>query len=115
MRIDIHHYIHFDGDIAARVERLEALGAQLMDLSQDMNAQVDRLNSTVGILTTAFEGLTGDLQSLKNQIADLQASGGISEQDGQALLASLTAANDRVAAVATSLAALDAQTPPPAP
>lgn len=112
MRIDVHHYIHFDGDITDRLMRIEAQGARLMTLGQDLTAQVERLQAQNEILIASANGLGQDLQSLADQIAAGQASGGISQADGEALLATLTAATDRTAQAAADLAALDARNPP---
>lgn len=113
MRIDVHHYIHFDGDITDRLTRIEAQGARLMTLGQDLTAQVDRLQAQNDILIASATGLGEDLQSLADQIAALQSGGGLSEADAQTLLATLTTATDRTAQAAADLAALDAQNPAP--
>lgn len=82
-----------------------------MTLGTELQAHVDRQQTQEDVLIAATTGLRQDLQSMADQIAALQASGGLSETDAQALLSTLTAATDRKAQAAADLAALDAQNP----
>jgi ABC-type transporter Mla subunit MlaD len=68
--------------------------------------------------TQAYNGLAGDITSLKDQIAQLIASPTLGEDDKAAINAVLDSANALAAkadTVAQNLAALDALTTPPAP
>lgn len=79
----------------------------IADFAAKQSAFNDRMD-------TAITDLQGDVKSLNDQIAALQASNGTITPEDQALLDGITA---RSAAVADKLDALDALTPPvpPAP
>ncbi len=88
------------------LERLEnKIMSAISDFAAKQNAFNDRMD-------TAIADLQGDVKSLNDQIAALQAStGGITPED-QAALDALQA---RASTIADKLDALDALTPPVAP
>ncbi len=77
----------------------------ISDFAAKQNAFNDRID-------TAVSDLQGDVKSLNDQIAALQASGGAITPEDQALLDGITA---RSSAIADKLDALDALTPPVPP
>lgn len=72
----------------------------------------ERQNAFNARLDTAVEGLTQDVQGLKQVIEDLQNSPGAITPEDQALLDDIEA---RTSTIVSKLEALDALTPPPAP
>lgn len=72
----------------------------------------DKMSTHNNQVDTAIQGLTDDVGSLKQQIADLQASQGQITPADQALLDGIEA---KAQAVSDKLVALDALTPPVAP
>lgn len=104
-------------DVVARLERqLEALPrlatkhdlhetqCKIMSAISDFAAQVDAFNDKVD---KAIDGLQADVNDLKQQIAVLQNSSGAITPEDQATLDRI---QQRAAAVADKLSALDAQT-----
>lgn len=79
--------------------------SSISDFAAKQNAFNDRMD-------TAIADLAGDVKSLNDTIAKLQASPGTSTPEDQASLDALQA---RGAAITTKLEALDALTPPVPP
>lgn len=82
----------------------EIMGA-IKDFSDKMKLHNDAVDQAVS-------GIAGDIQELNDKITALQNSQGAVTTEDQALLDDL---EQRGAALATKIAALDALTPPPAP
>ncbi len=88
---------------------LKALENKIMSAISDFATKQNAFNDRID---TAIADLQGDVKSLNDQIAALQASSGTVTPEDQALLDGITA---RASAVADKLDALDALTPPVAP
>lgn len=105
-KIEVH--VHCHGDVAAHadiIQRLEKIMSAISDFADKVNAHNDKMDEAIG-------GLTGDVKSLKDQIAALQNSPGTITPEDQA---KLDAIEQRAGVIADKLAALDALTPPVAP
>ena len=80
-----------------------------------LNAIKAQLQESTGTINTALQGLAGDIQHLTEL---LQQGGGLTPEQQAALdevVSGLNEVKDAIGTAAQSLAALDAQTPPPAP
>ncbi len=108
---------------AATKQDLELALLKIMSAISDFAAKQAAFNTRQGAaIDTAVagvQGLTDDVAALNKKIQELQNSvGGVTPED-QALLDQLEVAGNetatRLEAVATALAALDAQTPPTPP
>lgn len=111
MQLTIQATIHVHqhgGDVAGHAEilcKLEKIMSAISDFADKMSTHNNQVD-------TAIQGLTDDVGSLKQQIADLQASQGQITPADQALLDGIEA---KAQAVSDKLVALDALTPPVAP
>lgn len=88
----------------------------LTDFLAKQKAFNDRQSTAIDSTVASITGLTGDIQTLNDKITELQNSqGGVTPED-QVLIDELQTQGEAVAAkaeaLATALAALDAQTPP---
>lgn len=79
---------------------LQIIMSKISEFADKQNAHNDAIDSAVS-------GLTGDIKSLNDKIAELQASAGTVTPEDQALLDAIEA---RGQSIADKLAALDAQT-----
>lgn len=103
MRIDVYH--HLDGtalaginDVLTLLRGLNSKQEIAMGLLEDINAKLDQAGTSIG-------NIAADVTALKDEIATLLAGGaGISQSDGEGILA-------RVTTLADSVAAIDLSTP----
>jgi uncharacterized protein YaaN involved in tellurite resistance len=116
MRLDV--YIHSDDhpesltmlrDIVQRLTRIEAQGEKIMSAISDFAAKQKAFNATID---SAITGITGDVKTLNDKIAALQASAGTVTPEDQALLDELEAAGNSLASRVTALDDLTPPTPP---
>lgn len=85
--------------LAAILYTRKSIMSQISQFAEAVNASFDRIG-------TAVEGVSGDVQALKDEIAKLQTD--------PADTAALEAVKERAETIATGLEALDALTTPPA-
>lgn len=97
-----HHGLATKHDLEIAVNKIMSV---ISDFAAKQNAFNDRMD-------TAITDLQGDVKSLNDQIAALQASGGAITPEDQAALDAIQARSE---GIATKLEALDALTPPVVP
>jgi peptidoglycan hydrolase CwlO-like protein len=97
MRIDMHHYIHLDGD-EGRLSRIEDLLTTLVAGSTTMSAQLDTLKSEVtentAVIASAvalIEGLSAQILALKDDPVALAALAAELDTSSNALAAAVAA------------------------
>ena len=93
-----HQFEHLERHLAQINHKLEHIMSAISDFAAKQNAFNDQMD-------TAVSGLTDDVKSLNDQIAELQASAGTVTPEDQALLDGITT---RAQGIADKLAALDA-------
>lgn len=119
MRIDIYH--HYQESPAIEVSKIEvSILAQLAGISRTQEKIVSqisdyagRVNAKFDAISTGIDGIKGDVDFLKAQIATLQNSPGVLSAEDQA---TLDATEQRLNGLADRVTAVDAETAaPPAP
>ncbi len=91
---------------------LNEMERKIMALSPQISAYVEKQNAYNTRLSSAIDGVTGDVEAQAALIKQLQENPGPISPEDQAALDQLQATNE---ALTTKLEALDALTPPPPP
>lgn len=111
--VDLHVagpiHLHVDGASDGGVlQRILTNIQEIKQMSTTVSAEIAELATDVAALTSAVQAAVAGFTALQEQIAVLEANGGLSASDAASLAAS-------VAAVATETSTLAAATPPPPP
>jgi hypothetical protein len=96
-------------EVEVIVSRLNAIGVRIMTVISDFAATVQ---SHFDSVATSIDGLSGDVQGLKDMIETLQNTPGAITPEDQALLDQI---QSRAEEIASRIVTLDAMTPPAPP
>jgi methyl-accepting chemotaxis protein len=104
MRIEIHHYIHQNGDESQVLKLLK----QILNLNTDMAKKIDEINEQLDEINSATNNIAADLDRLANQ-----TDGGLSPQEAESVTTRLRESATALRAVANRNP--EEETPPPTP
>ncbi len=125
MRVDIHHFIEFDHEVACRLDEISRkldliLGqeTELMTLKPEVQALVDQVTQNTNYeqaSAQAMQSLVAQTAALNQQITDLEANQTIDPDDLAAIKKASADLADSAAKLQTAIPAGTTPTPAPAP
>jgi uncharacterized coiled-coil DUF342 family protein len=99
MRIDVHHYIHYDPKPAWA----EELNTKLENLMSQITEYTARVKTAFETINTGIVGTQKDVDNLKNKIAELLANSTTLSTEDKAALEEIATLSETVAASITNL------------